>query len=342
MMHASEDSSPVPRATYVRDVRPRLAATAFDRARSRLALLPLQIAIVALATIAIARQWTPTIVAPLWSVVIGATFSGMAFVTHEMLHGAIVAGRRWQHVFGWIGFLPFALSPMLWTRWHNRTHHSGANEVDDPDRYPTLDEYRTGRGARIFIDNFSLGGKRWRGLLTLVLGFTGQATIVLATARRRGILTRRELRLALVETLLAVAVWTVVAVSIGFVAFVFAYVIPLVIANVCVMAFIVTNHSLNPMVEIDDPLASGLTVTLSRPLEWLTLGFGYHVEHHLFPAMSSRHAREVRTILQERWPTRYHSMPMGEALRQLYGSARVYKDAVTLVDPRTGHEYPTI
>lgn len=342
MMYASVASSPVPRATYVHDVKPHLSAKTFERARSRIALLPLQVAIIALATTAIARGWTPAIIAPVWSLVIGACFAGMAFVTHELLHGAIVANRRLQYVLGWIGFAPFALSPMLWTRWHNRTHHSGANQADDPDRYPTLDEYRTVRSARILVDGFSLGGRRWRGVLTFVLGFTMQSMIVLLSARRRGILTARELGIALGEMLLAVTGWAVVAVIIGFVPFVFAFVIPLMLANACVMAFILTNHSLSPMVAIDDPLASGLTVTVSRVVEWLTLGFGFHVEHHLFPAMSSRHAREVRAVLMERWPAQYRSMPMREALARLHRSARVYKAETTLFDPRTGGEYPTL
>ncbi len=297
---------------------------------------------VALATIAIACRWVPLFVAPLLSVVIGATFAGMAFVTHELLHGAIVGNRRWQRVFGWIGFLPFVVSPLLWTRWHNRTHHAGANQADDPDRYPTLDEYRTVRAARIFVDGFAPGGSRWRGLLSLAFGFTGQSLSVLATARRRGILPPREQRVALAETLLGIALWAVVAAMVGFVAFVFAYAIPLVVANACVMAFILTNHGLSPIVTIDDPLASGLTVTTSRTVEWLTLGFGFHVEHHLFPAMSTRHARTVRDLLRTRWPANYHSMPMREALFRLHRTARVYKNATTLIDPRTGHEHPTL
>jgi fatty acid desaturase len=74
----------------------------------------------------------------------------------------------------------------------------------------------------------------------------------------------------------------------------------------------------------------------------MTLQFGYHVEHHLFPAMSSRHARSVRELLRRRWPLRYQSMPLRTALAKLYNTARVYKDAVTLVDPRTGREYTTL
>jgi hypothetical protein len=35
-------------------------------------------------------------------------------------------------------------------------------------------------------------------------------------------------------------------------------------------------------------------------------------------------------------------MPLAAALRALHRTARVYKDATTLVDPRTGREFPTL
>ena len=124
--------------------------------------------------------------------------------------------------------------------------------------------------------------------------------------------------------------------------FVFVYLLPLVVANAIVMAFILTNHSLSPRVEINDPLVSGLSVTAPRWIEWITLQFGYHVEHHLFPAMSSRHARTVRELLRQRWPARYQSMPLRAALGELHRTARVYKDAVTLIDPRTCREFATL
>ena len=84
-------------------------------------------------------------------------------------------------------------------------------------------------------------------------------------------------------------------------------------------------------------------MTTPRIVEWLTLGFGFHVEHHLFPAMSTRHGPAVRALLQARWPDRYHSMPLRDgAACACIARARVYKDASTLFDPRTGHEHATL
>jgi fatty acid desaturase len=93
---------------------------------------------------------------------------------------------------------------------------------------------------------------------------------------------------------------------------------------------------------VNDPLVNSLSVTLPRPLEWLSLDFGYHVEHHVFPTMSARHHRHVRAVLREKFPDRYQSLPLAHALRRLYESGRVYRDDTTLIDPRTGATTPAL
>jgi len=336
------NESLVPRSTYVHELRPELRADVFKPATSRLAWIPVHVAVITVATVAICSGWLPWFAALLLSPVIGVSFAGLTFIAHEALHGGIVRGRITQHLVGWVSFLPFTLSPRLWQAWHNRAHHANANTADDPDAYPTLADYRRCRRIRVFIDTFSFRGRRWRGVLSLILGFTVQSGHLLLTARSRGLLSPRTWRLAMAETLTGVLVWVIVASVVGFISFLFVFLVPLLVANAIVMAFILTNHSLSPRVEIDDPLVSGLSVTAPRWIEWLTLQFGYHVEHHLFPAMSSRHARAVRELLRKHWPTRYQSMPIGLALREIHRTARVYKDALTLVDPRTGTEYETL
>jgi fatty acid desaturase len=331
-----------PVAKYVHDLRPALPPESFEPARSRALLIPLHLALITVATLAIARGWVPWFIVPAISLGIGVSFACLTFVAHEALHGGIVKGKRAKHVVGWFGFLPFLLSPRLWVAWHDRVHHANANLPDDPDMYPTLARYQAHKQIRMFVDWFSLGCQRWRGGLSLVLGFTVQSGHQLVAATSSGFLSARERRFAMAETALAVVVWATVAALVGVVAFLFVFVLPLVVANIIVMSFILTNHSLSPLVSVNDPLVSGLSVTSSRLVEWLTLRFGFHVEHHLFPSMSSRHADKVRALVRARWPERYQSMPLVRAMRELHRTARVYKDATTLVDPRTGAEFSTL
>jgi fatty acid desaturase len=332
----------LPQSTYVRELRAQLPSDAFTPATSRLVLVPTYLAVIVVAIVAIASGWIPWPVIPVLSVVIGVCFACLTFIAHETVHGGIVRGRVARQLVGWVGFLPFTLSPRLWAAWHDRVHHANANVDTDPDMYPTLAEYHASGRIRFLVNAFSLGGRRWRGGLSLILGFTVQSAHQLIAARRNAFLKPRAFYLAIAETFAGIAVWGLVAWLVGFVSFLFVFVLPLLIANVIVMSFILTNHSLSPRVEINDPLVSGLSVTTPRWIEWVTLPFGYHVEHHLFPAMSSRHAGTVRDLLRKRWPERYQSMALGTALKRLHETARVYKDATTLVDPRTGIEFPTL
>jgi fatty acid desaturase len=327
-------------SAYAREIRPELAPGVFAPARSRLIWLPVHLAVVGFCSAAIAAGWLPWAVALLLSPVIGASFAGLTFLGHETLHGAVVRGRLLRRVVGWLGFLPFVVSPRLWIAWHNRVHHGHANHAGaDPDAYPTLREYERSAALRI-ADLAAPGRRRWSGLLSLIIGFTVQSSHMLLRARSLGLLSRREHRLALAETGLGVLVWIAVAALLGPFAFVAAFVLPLVVANVIVMSFILTNHSLSPLSEVNDPLVNTLSVRTPAWVEFLTLRFGFHVEHHIFPAMSSRHAPAVRAVLRARWPERYQSMPLLDALRSLHHTARVYKDETTLVDPRSGQEWP--
>ena len=332
-----------PASTYVRVLRAALPAEAFAPARSRLLWLPTHVALIATGLAALAAGRIPALAWPLVSIGLGVCFAGLTFLGHETLHGGVVRGRRLRRVVGWMGFLPFVVSPRLWCAWHNREHHAHTNHAGlDPDMYPTLPEYQGSRLVQIVTRVFALGGRRWTGVCSLLFGFTGQSAQMLIGARRKGLLGRHEHRWALAETGLGVAVWAAVALWLGPLHFLVGYLAPLVVANWIVMAFILTNHGLSPLGATNDPLVNTLSVTVRRVAGWLSLGFGYHVEHHLFPAMSTRHAPLVRERLRAYWPERYQSMPLGRALLRLHRTARVYADPVTLIDPTSGQTWPTL
>jgi len=330
-------------AAYAREIRPLLRPGAFAPARSRLLWLPVHLAVIGFLTTVLARHWVSFWFAPLLSVIIGISFGGLTFLGHETLHGAVVRNRLVRKLVGFLGFLHFVISPRLWVAWHNQVHHGNTNLAGvDPDAYPTLDEYGQSRSVRIATDYGAPGRRRLRGVLSLLIGFTVQSLHMLVVARKRGYLSPREHLRAIAETVLGIAFWGTLAALIGPLPFVFAFVLPLIVANSIVMAFILTNHSLSPLTGINDALANSLSVTTPRFVEWLTLGFGFHVEHHIFAAMSTRHAPEVRDVLRARFPDQYQSMPLTRALLALHHSARVYKDATTLIDPRSGREWPAL
>jgi fatty acid desaturase len=303
----------------------------------------LHLAVAAGAITVIALGWGGLAVAAPLALVIGHSFACMAFVGHETLHGSIVRGRRARHVVGWLAFAPFMISPRLWTVWHNEVHHRHTGDpAVDPDVYPSLAQYRRSRAVRI-MDRLSLGVGHPAGVATLLVGMTIQSLHCLfSIGGQRRYMTRRAQALAVGETLAAAVGWACLGVALGPLPFLFAYVIPLVVANVVVMAYIMTNHSLSPYTEVNDPLLNALSVTTPRLVRALHLNFGYHVEHHLFPRMSPAHAPRVRALLLEKWPERYQSMPLRAAVWRLARTPRIHLTAETLVEPRSGRRWATL
>jgi fatty acid desaturase len=305
--------------------------------------IPLYLAVITGSTLAVALLPLGLPLRLLLSLVIGVSFAGLVFLGHEVLHGAVIRGMRARSVVGWLSFLPFAVSPRLWVAWHNRVHHGNANRADvDPDAYPTLKAYRASGSLRTVTDWFAMGRNRLRGLTSLLVGFSVQSLHMLFVAGKRRYLSASQHRLALLETGLGVALWGLMFALLGPMDFLVACALPLVVANVIVMAHIFTNHSLSPHTHVNDPLANSLSVTVPFWVDWLTLRFGFHVEHHLFPWMSSRHSPEVRRLIVARWPERYQSMPLWRALLCVHRTPRVYEEPTTLFDPRTGRRAPTL
>ncbi|MDB4966504.1 MAG: fatty acid desaturase [Myxococcales bacterium] len=330
-------------STYAREVRDALPPNVFHPVPSRLAWLTLHVALAAAGIYAVGHGIGGWWAAPAWSLLIGHSFAGAAFVGHETLHGCVVRHRGLRYAVGWICFLPFTMSPRLWVAWHNKTHHGNTMDVvHDPDAYPTLEAYHASRVTRV-ADYFSFGASRPQGLMTLALGFTGQsAQMLLRWAGRPGTMSKPERRLAIFETLLGLGVWATVGWFVGPTHFIFAYLIPLLLANAVVIGYILTNHSLSPLTDVNDPLVNSLTVTVPSFIQRVHLNFGLHVEHHLFPSMSSAYAPLVRAELQRRWPERYQSLPLATALGRLFRTPRVYATQTRLHDPRTGLEASTL
>ena len=94
--------------------------------------------------------------------------------------------------------------------------------------------------------------------------------------------------------------------------------------------------------ETNDPLANTLSVTAPRWLERLHLQFGYHVEHHLFPTMSGRHAPKVREVLRGLYGDRYLTMPHVQALRLLYSRPKIHDGHDVLIDIRTRERFAVL
>jgi fatty acid desaturase len=328
-------------ATRVRKALTRKGVDIFEPATSRLLWIPFHVAIIGILTSFVSSLGLTGLslmfLLPV-SLIIGMAYAGLAFVGHESLHGQLTRSKWLKYITGFIGFLPFCISPKLWVAWHNNVHHANTNVPGkDPDAYPTIEECQRSFKARASVILAAPGSRRWRGIITLLIGFTTQSTHVLLAAKYRGYMKTGNYLAAILETIVGITFWTYFAFLVGFPAFLMTFIIPLMVANAIVMGHIITNHSLSPLADKNDALQTSLSVTVPKWFEFYTLGFGYHVEHHLFPAMSNRYAPHVHKIIRKQ--SNYQIMPLSQALYLMYVTPRIYKEKDILVDYDTGEKY---
>lgn len=274
------------------------------------------------------------------SILIGFSFASLGFLGHEILHGTVVKTPWLRNFLGAIAFWPLTTGPELWRKWHNLNHHVHTqHEEKDPDAWPTLKKsskltmfkwvYRLPHFIRASISFASLS-----------LQFTGHSLKCFFVYIND--FNPNKQPKVWVQAILPWVSWIGLLFVIGFEKWLFAFLIPLLIANFIVMAYISTNHRLNPITPVNDPLANSLTVTVPKWVDILHFNFSYHTEHHMFPTMSPKYYPLVKEQINRLWPERYHEMPMGQALKALWNTPRVYFDEHELVNPLKGKLYGTL
>ena len=321
---------------YARKVRRHLPPVVFQRNPARALWLPVHLGIIVAATLYVVRAVPPWYAGILCALLAGHSWGCLGFLAHEALHHAIVKSRTAERLIGYAGFGLYGLSPTLWSVWHNQAHHGNTGKpVVDPDGYGTLGFWRKSAVVRA-LEKMAPGSGSARSGAFFFVWFSIHSFLVLVFHSRRNDYYARVSRcLVYAESAGMLLFWVAVGCAVGAHAFLFIYVLPLLVANAVIMSYIATNHFLNPLTEINDPLANTLSVTGPRWLERLHLQFGYHVEHHLFPMMSGRHAPAVRTVLVRLYGERYLNMPQARAVRLLYQRPKVHDTHDTLIDPRT-------
>lgn len=273
--------------------------------------------------------WGNTLVA----ILVGQALVAQAFLSHEVLHGALGMSRRMQNLHGWIGFGPMLVTPEFWRRWHNVVHHGNTNSGDlDPDSFGTMRRYKAQPGLKKFV-RLAPGARTIRSLFFYSYSFIFHAQLVLwKQTKRRKAFKGFDRNRALVQTVLLGLGWIALAVVSGPLA-VFTVVIPLAVANTISQGYISTNHFLRPQTPTNNPLDNSMSLKSWRWLDPLHFRFSHHVEHHLFPKMGSNKAPRVRAWLEREMPDRYVAPTHVEAVKWLYRAPKVYLTPTLLVNP---------
>lgn len=328
---------------YVREVIGELPKETFKREPTRLKYGILYwggAALIAYSVVSFEMHW---IFKSALGLFMGILLGGGAFLGHEVLHGAIIKNKKWQDFFGFLGFGPFLISPTYWRFWHNGLHHGNTQLLyKDPDAFPTRMIYKKSKFMQR-VYPLTPGSGTLRSYFYFFYWFSYQAVLNQAYMRFGNKMWDRmnhgKVTIEFIGTIILMALYLN---YIGLENLVFLFVIPFMVMNYTVMSYISTNHNISPYTKKNDPLVNSLTVTNHPILEFLNFNFGYHTEHHLFPAMPASKAKIISKKLQEKYPERYKIMPKAKALKLLYSTPRIYKNRDILVCPKTGKEFATL
>ncbi|MFC7061432.1 fatty acid desaturase family protein [Halobacillus seohaensis] len=284
-------------------------------------------------------EWHPLFFLPI-SFILGASFAGMGFLGHEILHGTVVKKPWLRDLLGAIAFWPLSTGPKLWRKWHNLNHHIHTQHEDnDPDAWPSLERLSQSKMFH-WIYKLPLFVRAFFAFASLAVQFTAHS-LKMFCAYIKDFKPKQQPKVW-IQMALPWASWIGLLFLIGWEKWLFAFFIPLLVANLVVMGYISTNHRLNPLVPVNDPLANSLTVTVPKWVDYIHFNFSHHTEHHLFPGMSSKHYPLVKYYIKQLWPEKYHEMAMSKALIALWKTPRVYFDNRELIDPSHGHLYGSL
>ena len=330
-------------AFYNRKLTEVLPAHFFERTPARVAhaglFLGLNVLLI-LAVLKLEMHWTLKVLA---GVLIGQFNAGLAFISHETSHGQHISNKNAQDLLVLFAFSPFLISPTYWRFWHNRLHHGNTQYIlKDPDAFPNTTVYRQSKFMQRLYD-WTPGAGTIRSYFYFFFWFSFQSFLNQIYMRfGNKMWEQMKHNRVSFEFAFQIALVGCYVYFVGSAAPLYLILIPLAIQNYTVMSYISTNHNISPLTKINDPLENSLTVTSNPLLEMMHLNFGYHVEHHIFPRMSGAYTKKVHFELIKMFPDTYQYMKKWDALKLLYSTPRLYKNATTLINPKTQERYSTL
>jgi len=275
------------------------------------------------------------------SLIIGICYGCWTFLAHDVLHGSVVRSKILQNLIGYPGFSIYFMSSYVWKAWHNRLHHPETNKNGiDPDMFGLEDTFFNYPMAKVLYRQAPGSRKIDSLFLSFTSRFTNQSFNVLwyFAFKNPKIFKGMTLWRGVLETLLIYSLWGLLINFLGWKNSLFILFIPMMIANTTVMAYIYTQHLMCPMTDQNIPLINTTSVKTLPLIDFLHHNFSYHVEHHMFPTLNAKYLPYVSKKLVELCPEHYRRLSHWAALKLLFKTPRVYKDAHTLIDPYTREE----
>jgi fatty acid desaturase len=272
------------------------------------------------------------------SLALGLSLGMLGFIGHEVMHGSVLRNPTLKHMIATVCLAPYMGSPTFWKFWHNKLHHSNTQSlIKDPDAFPTFRIFKHSKFMK-FMFPYTPGAGTLRSYTYFFFWFCFNMLIAQTYFRfRNNIYEGIDHKKVNIEFALQVVVYFAIMATAfhygGTQAALWVWFIPFLVQNYSVMSYISTNHNLSPLTNVNDPLINSVTVTNHRIFEFISMNFGYHVEHHIFPTVSSRHARTLHNAIKKEWPEKFQVTTKWKAMTDLYKTPRIYRNSSTLFNP---------
>ena len=251
-------------SAYIHRIRGELPRRAFLPAPKKLARMFMHLGVAVLGYLAF-RLTSAIPIYFLLSIVIGHSLACIAFLAHELAHGAIIKARAPRYAYEFFFWALLLVPATVWRRVHNHTHHVHASTPKDPDRAFLRSEASplTRWYTRIFYPN--IRGCRWNPIIAfhfipyiarnVIASFYPSVLKPVLVPAKPSYATSQHL-LIIFELLGIVALQVCIFFLVGrdWLAYLWASPGAYLVTSSVTMTYIFTNHFLNPIAETSDPV----------------------------------------------------------------------------------------
>lgn len=315
-------------AAMLRRLRAALPPAAFQPTPQKALVL------LALVGLFLATQAAVSLVGLSWGlvpliIVAAVALSALAFATHELSHGIILRPGALQRGVELVCWGLIFMSPTMWRRVHNQTHHAHANTPADPDYPLHAGEESTSTRWYVWLFYPNADVFPWNPLVfvhfvTYILRNTVAALLPArwkpAIVTARPTYTRTDVAKIAGELMVIAAIHTGLFFLTGgrWAPYLVMAIGTQTLTSAIAMTYIFTNHFLNPLTHEADPVRGTTSVIVPAWIDRLHFHFSYHTEHHVFPTMNSAYYPALSRELEREFPGEYRRIPLAEAWRQLW------------------------
>jgi fatty acid desaturase len=312
----------------IKELRDALPKEAFEPAPKRLIALFVHATLV-VCGFYFAGHTTSALALILFGAIAGHSLAAIGFLSHELTHGVIIRNKYLLFLAEKFFWGIALVSPTMWRRAHNQTHHPYLNTPQDCDRRFLESEKTTFRRWYVFLIYPNAEMFPWNPLIWAYMNlYFVRNTIAVFLNRRKDIsiipampcYRKGDGRKVMLDLLFILAILCILFFVGGFSFARFAemLVVSQLIASIIVMTYIFTNHMLNPVTTETDAIGGSTSVIVPAWLDWLHAHYSYHTEHHVFPTLNSDYYPQLSLLLQKRFPHKYRRIPIRDAWRQLW------------------------